>query len=190
MSNDTKEQIIKVVLQIIGQHGVQQITVREIARQAKVNVAAINYHFGSKEQLIKQSMDFYTKTMSGVLSILDEEGDPKEKMLKFLNKFVENAIYYPGVTKSFISKMMSPEEIDPLLTLTQKQGIGKMVKILRELTTNVEEEQLKLLGLQIMSAILYPVLINKQLPELYEFDYINKENREMYVELLFKNFIG
>lgn len=49
--HDTKSRIIAVAERMIAGRGVQQISIRDLTREAGVNLAAINYHFGSKERL-------------------------------------------------------------------------------------------------------------------------------------------
>ena len=51
---DTKSRIIAVAERMIAVRGVQQFSIRDISREAGVNLAAINYHFGSKERLIAE----------------------------------------------------------------------------------------------------------------------------------------
>ena len=46
--NYTKEQIIDVATELFAKDGYNGTSVRDIASEANVNVAAINYHFGSK----------------------------------------------------------------------------------------------------------------------------------------------
>ena len=38
--------------ELFGERGLGRVSIRDITRKAKVNLAAINYHFGSKEDLI------------------------------------------------------------------------------------------------------------------------------------------
>ncbi len=38
--------------ELFGEQGLDRVSIRDITRNAKVNLAAINYHFGSKEDLI------------------------------------------------------------------------------------------------------------------------------------------
>ncbi len=47
----TKEKILTAATDIFGREGFKATTIRIIAGAAKVNVAAINYHFGDKEGL-------------------------------------------------------------------------------------------------------------------------------------------
>jgi AcrR family transcriptional regulator len=47
----TKEKILSTAHRLFAEKGVNGVGVREIAKIADVNVAAINYHFGNKESL-------------------------------------------------------------------------------------------------------------------------------------------
>ena len=52
-SVDTKEQILNVAEQLIAEYGYAGTTVRNIVNKAGVNLAAVHYHFGSKEDLFR-----------------------------------------------------------------------------------------------------------------------------------------
>jgi TetR/AcrR family transcriptional regulator, regulator of cefoperazone and chloramphenicol sensitivity len=49
----TRERILDAALDLFGERGLSGTTVRDIAARAKVNVAAISYHFGGKEALYR-----------------------------------------------------------------------------------------------------------------------------------------
>ncbi len=51
MSNDTKERILKSAVNVFGEHPFHDATVAMICEAAGANVAAVNYHFNSKEAL-------------------------------------------------------------------------------------------------------------------------------------------
>lgn len=50
---DTKERILDAAEYLFAHHGFHTTSLREITGRAGVNVAAVNYHFGSKEALLK-----------------------------------------------------------------------------------------------------------------------------------------
>lgn len=50
----TKDRILKAASEIFAEKGYHDATVEDICRHAETNVAAINYHFGSKDQLYAQ----------------------------------------------------------------------------------------------------------------------------------------
>jgi TetR/AcrR family transcriptional regulator len=47
----TKEKILKAAVELFGQHGLNGVSVAELARSADVNKALIFYYFGSKDNL-------------------------------------------------------------------------------------------------------------------------------------------
>src|SRR6266487_1409466 len=49
---DTRSRILDGAEELFGERGLDRVSIRDITRKAKVNLAAINYHFGSKEDLI------------------------------------------------------------------------------------------------------------------------------------------
>jgi AcrR family transcriptional regulator len=49
---DTRSRILDVAEELFSEQGLDRVSIRAITRKAKVNLAAINYHFGSKEDLI------------------------------------------------------------------------------------------------------------------------------------------
>src|SRR5437588_736604 len=51
---DTRSRILDGAEELFGERGLDRVSIRDITRKAKVNLAAINYHFGSKEDLIAE----------------------------------------------------------------------------------------------------------------------------------------
>lgn len=49
----TQEKILDTAEHLFAEHGIHATTLRAITTAAKVNLAAVNYHFGTKEQLIQ-----------------------------------------------------------------------------------------------------------------------------------------
>ena len=51
---DTRLRILDAAELLFTQHGFEATTLRQITGAAEVNLAAVNYHFGSKEELIRE----------------------------------------------------------------------------------------------------------------------------------------
>ena len=49
----TKALILEATERLVAEHGFESVSLRDITNDAKVNVAAVNYHFGSKEGLFR-----------------------------------------------------------------------------------------------------------------------------------------
>ncbi|HUY04943.1 MAG TPA: TetR/AcrR family transcriptional regulator [Rhodocyclaceae bacterium] len=52
--SDTRRRILDAAEALFTEHGFEATTLRQITGQAQVNLAAVNYHFGSKEALIQE----------------------------------------------------------------------------------------------------------------------------------------
>jgi AcrR family transcriptional regulator len=50
--NDTKERILDAAERLFARHGIGATSLRSIIAEAGVNLAAVHYHFGSKEALV------------------------------------------------------------------------------------------------------------------------------------------
>lgn len=80
---DTHEKLLVAATQVFGECGYSQATVAEICRIAGANVAAVNYHFGSKEQLYRAVWRrTFERARSGIRAReQDLEGAPPEHRL-------------------------------------------------------------------------------------------------------------
>lgn len=50
----TKGRILEATERLLAEHGFESVSLRDITTAAEVNVAAVNYHFGSKEKLFEE----------------------------------------------------------------------------------------------------------------------------------------
>ncbi|WP_371185400.1 TetR/AcrR family transcriptional regulator [Thalassotalea maritima] len=73
---DTKTKILNAAEILFAENGFTSTSLREITSEADVNLAAVNYHFGSKKELIKALMKRY----------LDELSEPLVASLKQVNE--------------------------------------------------------------------------------------------------------
>ncbi|GAA0360903.1 TetR/AcrR family transcriptional regulator [Bowmanella denitrificans] len=70
MSAETKVQILDAAERLFAEHGFGDTSLRAITTQAKVNLASVNYHFGSKKQLIQEVLQRY---LTVLMPAVDDE---------------------------------------------------------------------------------------------------------------------
>lgn len=88
----TKNKILDSAEQLFADKGFNGTSLREITGVAGVNLAAVNYHFGSKKELIKAVMSRYMNELSpeleAALSLLCEV-EAKPSLHEVFSAFVE-----------------------------------------------------------------------------------------------------
>lgn len=57
MSGNTREQVVRAAEVLFARNGYSGTSLRQITEAADVNIAAVNYHFGSKENLLIEILD-------------------------------------------------------------------------------------------------------------------------------------
>jgi AcrR family transcriptional regulator len=69
---DTKEKILEAAATLFAQKGFTGTSVRDIAQTAGVNLAAINYHFSNKKNLLTQVVKFEVDCLKAGITALEE----------------------------------------------------------------------------------------------------------------------
>jgi AcrR family transcriptional regulator len=64
---ETRARLIAAALDVFGREGFEGATTRQIAREADANLAAIVYHFGSKEELYRAVAEYIVERTSGLV---------------------------------------------------------------------------------------------------------------------------
>lgn len=189
--NTTRERILQATLGIIGSEGVQNVTTRKIAAAADVNIAAINYHFGSKDNVINEALKILINKFVRSYDYLDDfTVSPEQRLKNFLMSFADAALEYPDVFRNFINQAMnSNHESFEYIEFMKKIGLEKLKLILREITQIQDDDILLMKIFQMFSSLEFPVLLGNQMESFSKFDYNDKEYRYKYVELLLKSLL-
>ncbi len=69
-------------MEFIKDEGFESVTIRKIAALSDTNIALVNYHFGSKEKLISETIKVLLISFQGAFSILDDINVPAKERLK------------------------------------------------------------------------------------------------------------
>lgn len=92
---ETRAQIIECAGRLIAAQGFAQTTSKSICQAAQVNMAAVNYHFGSRDGLymaVLQEVHDHLLTLGELQSLYGSRQKPEQKIAAFLRLYVENAL--------------------------------------------------------------------------------------------------
>ncbi len=181
----TKETIINVTTELIEMSGgdVHQITSRRIAKRAGVGLGLINYHFGSKENLITIcvqriinqvvmcfSPDQRDYSEKGSLADRERLADWAKQVFDFL--FGNRAISYISI----LGDMQNYKEKSNSM-YTQK-GFSLAIR------SDIEEGTKRMLVFMLTSAMQTAFLAGEASKEILGYDLMVKKQRDTYIDKL------
>lgn len=109
-SEQTRARLLDAARETFSEHGFQGATVREICRRAGANVAAVSYHFGSKDDLLAEALNF-AQLRSLQADNLDSGASPEERLRLFIRDFM--LLLLDEKNPSSQCRMMARELADP-----------------------------------------------------------------------------
>lgn len=181
---DTRKRIVKSALEILDEVAdVEKVTVRQIAERAGVGIGLINYHFRTKDNLLRIAIGDVMAEMATSLAQTGyhAESEPATRlktMLKQLYSFGERH-------EKLIQFMLK----DGLLNGDMQAPLFLM-PVLREIFGHRKDEiELRIISLQ----ILLPIQVTSISPSAFHFysgiDLRNMEQRNNFIDSLVENLV-
>lgn len=135
----TRAHIFDVAGQLFAEKGYANTTSKEICERAKTNIAAINYHFGSRDQLylslLEKAHDHYVGD-TYFSKMEQEQITSREKLGKVIDDMVEKALADEG----WYTRVLARELLDPTSALNKQiyqsamKKMGVLLDILSDIT--------------------------------------------------------
>ena len=95
MPIDTKDRILDAAERLIGEQGYAATSLRQIIAEAGVNLAAVHYHFGSKEELL-------------FAVIQRKVGPVNQQRIELLDRYEAEAGKKPPAVEQILDAFLSP----------------------------------------------------------------------------------
>ena len=177
-----KEKMVAITARILREKGFKAATVRTIAKEANVNIAAVRYYFGSKEELIGAALEYMMSALENVVSVLDDSRlSPTERMKKYiLGYFAFRSISSPSSTDA-------RETYFIYLNLLHDQSWEKVIENMAAITGYTDRRDLELKCMQIFSAVEFPIILESNSKNSFITRYTDAATLERYVDILLDN---
>lgn len=168
---NTEEKIFQAAMSLItAGKNEQQITMREIASLAGVNLALVNYHYKSKENLLSQVVG---TMMGGIINRISEndqaEKNATEKLKSILMATADAAFQYPNICKIAVSHE---------LKAGCRNSCEMVLPLLREIFEARSESELRIIALQLMMPFHHIVLEPERYNQYLGTDFFNAQKRK------------
>lgn len=149
--NDMELKIIEAAIACIEQYGLNDTTVRKIAAEAGVNIAAVNYYFGSKDDLFARVMEITRQNAFDWEHFeSSEDYPPKERLSAILEHLTVGAQMYPQISRMHFYGWTGGDKADP-------ESLKQLNLFLERVYTDLTAKGAKLTGTTLRFAILQAV---------------------------------
>ncbi len=193
---NTEEKILSAAIELYPLKG--DITIREIAKKAKVNVAAINYYFKNKDNLMKAVEKHYSNILYDIQSkiINDPNTTLEDKLIIWANNLIEYMFKWPALITLVTNLIMQNKDYESEIVnkfFTNIEFMTKVQQIISEITGIEDKDVLNRKYIQLFSGVLGPILF--QVIPLVSgnkgiiIDFSIKEERMKYIESLVKTIL-
>jgi AcrR family transcriptional regulator len=160
--DDTRQQLMDAAGPLFAERGFRATTVREICEAAEANQAAINYHFGDKENLYVECVRHAGQVCKGRVPLPDwPQGVPaRQKLRDFVRMFVNRVVvdYVPVWHSQLIMRemVMPTKACAEFVTEFVEPQFVILQQILAELLLpHVPEKKRLMTGFSIVGQILH-----------------------------------
>jgi AcrR family transcriptional regulator len=135
----TRDRLLKVAERLFADRGFRKVTVREICRAARANVAAVNYHFGDKLGLYREVLQVAIDAMRTTNDAAREAGagrKAEDRLRRYIVIFVHRVL---GSGDDTVHKLIHREMHDPTPALDAlvEQGVRPRVEYLSGLVAEI-----------------------------------------------------
>ncbi len=136
---ETRDRLLKVAERLFADRGFKRVTVRDICRAARANVAAVNYHFGDKLGLYREVLQSAIDAMRATNDAAREAGagqTAEEQLRRYIAVFIRKLL---GPGSDTVHKLVTREMNDPtpVLDALVEQAVRPRVDYLSGLIAEI-----------------------------------------------------
>ncbi len=112
---DRRQQLLDVAEGLFAQKGYEAVSIRDLAKEAKVNIAMVSYYFGSKEKLFEALIESkIPRTRERLETLASSDLNPWEKLAQtvdlYTDKFFAGRAFHKVVMRE-MSLQQRPEHV-------------------------------------------------------------------------------
>ena len=116
--DSAKKRLLLAAGEVFADHGFQAATIQLISQKAGANIAAVNYYFGSKENLYYETIKFGRSMTTGLNSNMPPElstRDPEKALRQFIRAYLDALL--SKERPKWLLRIMAREFIEPTAAL-------------------------------------------------------------------------
>ncbi len=205
-SNASKAAILETAYRLFGERSLEDVSIRELAKEANVNISSIHYYYGSKEELYLAVVSNITEIMAqkaGEFTSAFTEAQKEDvasdafyiDWIKHLLEMMARAMLGRLRKNNYLHRILIREQMTPSrgFELLYQQGLEPVLSILDDLIARISQQEVNasqvrarthtLIG-QIVIFSVQQLTITQRMPFIHEGE---EANMEMIIHTILEN---
>ena len=156
----TRQTILLAAIDCIEKHGLDQVTTRMISDCAGTNVASINYHFRTKDQLIEEALrTTITHMLEDVVLTIEDGSLPFRQALgDILYYLIAGGAAWPGITTAHLYSIVVAKAYDSTSATMLMQVFDRLHERATDELGDQDPEHLRLALADVFSTVMFGML--------------------------------
>lgn len=145
----TKEKLIHAAISLFSKYGFDSTTTRMVAKEANVTLSSISFHFGTKENLYKESLEYVAKYISNAYNPIYSKIETlygyneisRESAWDLICELIDHQLYvafdFPNndfLTLLYWEQMYHPDNYFPITEVIYQKAEHALALLLMEYT--------------------------------------------------------
>ncbi len=196
MSQDTAKRILDAAITLFAEHGFQETSLRDITGLAKVNLASVNYHFGSRKALVHAVAEHYLSPLCRDLEnsiterLVDETDIHPEELFEMLVKAVLRASGARPQGVVLFMRLMgfayleSQSDLRPFIIKEYGQTFKSFMRLLHSSVPSLTEDEFFWRIHLMLGATIFPISSHRTLSDIESENYETRSSVEVTLHRL------
>lgn len=154
-----QERIVLATIECVERYGVTGTTVRRITEAAGVNVASINYYFGSKDALLETALaqtlnEAFPKALIEATGMVSRHGGNIETGIRdFFRGHLVKAFSYPGIAVAHLREALLQQDYSGAAVIAARDFLEGFYRLVSPAMLQRTEPERRLAVLQVWATI-------------------------------------
>jgi len=152
---DKRTHIIETAMDLFARKGYEGTSIREIAERASVNLAMVNYYFGSKEKLFENIVEYKSAVTRGLLDEIlnNDKLSSIEKIYSIIDSYVEKLFTHRSFHRLIYQELILNQREELQNSIVNHLAPNSVI-IKRIIETGIKNEEFKKVDVELTLASL------------------------------------
>jgi AcrR family transcriptional regulator len=152
---DKRTHIIETAMDLFAGKGYEGTSIRDIAEKASVNLAMVNYYFGSKEKLFENIVEYKSSVTRGILDeiLKNNKLSAIEKIYAIIDSYVEKLFTHRSFHRLIYQELILNQREELQNSIVNNLAPNSVI-IKRIIETGIRNEEFKKVDVELTLASL------------------------------------